>query len=189
MTRRIKQARKRLKEADLDYYLVSHLPHVRYLCGYSGSNGLLLVSATGAEFYTDGRYAEQVRTEVKGARARIPKDGNLVAELAKSNLLRGKHPRIGVQAKYMALATHTALREKLPNALLVAHDELVEPLTAVKDRPEIALIRLQLAELLLENYPSERNFALEHLDFAIGEFREMKMQSFLERAKMLKPNQ
>ena len=49
-------------------------------------------------------------------------------------------------------------------------------------RPEIALIRLQLAELLLEHYPEERAEALEHLDSAINEFREMKMQPSLERA-------
>ena len=49
-------------------------------------------------------------------------------------------------------------------------------------RPEIALTRLELAELLLEHYPDERDTALEHLDFAIGEFRVMKMQPYLERA-------
>jgi len=49
-------------------------------------------------------------------------------------------------------------------------------------RPEIALIRLDLAELLLDHYPDERPAAIEHLDFAIGEFREMKMQPSLERA-------
>jgi tetratricopeptide (TPR) repeat protein len=49
-------------------------------------------------------------------------------------------------------------------------------------RPEIALTRLQLAELLLEHYPDERDVAIEHLDFAIREFQEMKMQPSLERA-------
>ena len=47
---------------------------------------------------------------------------------------------------------------------------------------EVALTRLQLAELLLDHYPEERAEALEHLDFAIGEFRDMKMQPSLERA-------
>ena len=46
----------------------------------------------------------------------------------------------------------------------------------------MALTRLQLSELLLEHYPSEKKEALEHLDFAIKEFREMKMQPSLERA-------
>jgi hypothetical protein len=39
-----------------------------------------------------------------------------------------------------------------------------------------------LAELLLEHYPEERADALDHLDFAIEEFRAMKMQPALERA-------
>ena len=49
-------------------------------------------------------------------------------------------------------------------------------------RPELALIHLQLAELLLEHYPEERAEALEHLDTAIAEFQDMKMQPSLERA-------
>jgi len=42
--------------------------------------------------------------------------------------------------------------------------------------------RLQLAELLLKHYPDEKSEAQEHLNFAINEFREMKMQPALERA-------
>ena len=49
-------------------------------------------------------------------------------------------------------------------------------------RPELALTQLELAELLLDHYPHEKAEALEHLDFAIKEFREMKMQPSLERA-------
>ena len=58
----------------------------------------------------------------------------------------------------------------------------------IRFRPEIALTRLQLAELLLDPSTSsgqgntgQRAEALEHLDFAIAEFREMKMQPSLER--------
>ena len=49
-------------------------------------------------------------------------------------------------------------------------------------RPELALAHLQLAELLLERYPTQKKGALEHLDFAIKEFQDMKMQPSLERA-------
>ena len=52
----------------------------------------------------------------------------------------------------------------------------------ISSRPEIVLVRLQTAELLLDHYPDERAEALEHLDFAITELRDMKMQPFLERA-------
>jgi hypothetical protein len=49
-------------------------------------------------------------------------------------------------------------------------------------RPELALTRFQIAELLLEHYPEGGADALDHPDFAIKEFREMKMQPSLERA-------
>ena len=54
--------------------------------------------------------------------------------------------------------------------------------TRLRFRPEIALTRLELAELLLEQYPDEKAEALKHLDFAISELREMKVQPALERA-------
>jgi tetratricopeptide (TPR) repeat protein len=62
------------------------------------------------------------------------------------------------------------------------YQEAIKVCTEMKFRPELALSRLQLAELLLEHYPKERAEALEHLDFAIAEFREMKMQPSLECA-------
>ena len=62
------------------------------------------------------------------------------------------------------------------------YQEAIRVCTEMRFRPELALTRLQLAELLLEHYPGEKKEALEHLDFAIKEFREMKMQPSLERA-------
>jgi tetratricopeptide (TPR) repeat protein len=62
------------------------------------------------------------------------------------------------------------------------YQEAIKVCTEMPFRPELALSKLQLAELLLEHYPDEKKEALEYLDFAINEFREMKMQPSLERA-------
>ncbi|HEY95715.1 MAG TPA: hypothetical protein G4O15_12345, partial [Dehalococcoidia bacterium] len=62
------------------------------------------------------------------------------------------------------------------------YKEAIKVCTEMRFRPEMALTRLELAELLLDHYPDEKAEALEHLDFAINEFREMKMQPSLERA-------
>ncbi len=62
------------------------------------------------------------------------------------------------------------------------YQEAIRVCTEMRFRPELALTRLQLADLLLEHYHDERAEALEHLDFAIKEFRDMKMQPSLERA-------
>ena len=52
----------------------------------------------------------------------------------------------------------------------------------IRNRPEIALTRLQMAELLFNYYPDEHDVARRHLDFATTEFRDMNMKSSLERA-------
>jgi tetratricopeptide (TPR) repeat protein len=62
------------------------------------------------------------------------------------------------------------------------YQESIRCCTEMHFRPELALTRLQLAELLLEQYSDEKKEALEHLDFAIKEFQEMKMKPSLERA-------
>ncbi|MSQ15470.1 MAG: hypothetical protein EXR50_06375 [Dehalococcoidia bacterium] len=75
------------------------------------------------------------------------------------------------------------------------YEQALEVCANIRFRPEIALTRLQLAELLLEEADGEaaalkggpvtsdiRKDAIEHLDFAIGEFQAMKMQTSLERA-------
>jgi class 3 adenylate cyclase len=61
-------------------------------------------------------------------------------------------------------------------------EQALEVARKIRYRPEIALTRLQLAELLLAHEPDERAGALAHLNFAIEEFRDMKMQPSLERA-------
>jgi tetratricopeptide (TPR) repeat protein len=60
--------------------------------------------------------------------------------------------------------------------------QATEACEKVRFRPELALTRAHLAELLLDHYPDEHDAAIEHLDFAIAEFRDMKMQPALERA-------
>jgi tetratricopeptide (TPR) repeat protein len=62
------------------------------------------------------------------------------------------------------------------------YQEAIRVCTEMRFRPELALTQLQLAELLLEQYPQEKSEAIAHLDFVIPEFRDMKMQPSLERA-------
>ena len=60
------------------------------------------------------------------------------------------------------------------------YEEALQVCQRMRFRPEIALIRLDMAEMLLDE--GEQSEAQAHLDFAITEFREMKMQPALERA-------
>jgi hypothetical protein len=62
------------------------------------------------------------------------------------------------------------------------YQQALDVCARVRFRPEAALTHLELAELLLDHHPAEQTEAQQHLDFAIEEFRAMKMQPSLERA-------
>ncbi|MGB9145540.1 MAG: aminopeptidase P family N-terminal domain-containing protein, partial [Acidobacteriaceae bacterium] len=60
---RWKSLRRKMAEAGADALLVTHLPDVRWLCGFTGSNAALAVLPKRAVLFTDGRYTVQARQE------------------------------------------------------------------------------------------------------------------------------
>src|SRR5947208_10979325 len=67
-SRRFGQLRRRMNGASVAGLLVTHLPDVRYLCGFSGSSAALAVAPRAARLFTDGRYRTQAGEEVKVAK-------------------------------------------------------------------------------------------------------------------------
>ena len=76
---RQKKLREHLATTRFDAFLISHLPNIRYLCGFTGSAGLLLVEESGSVFFTDVRYDTQAHEEVKGAKVVIARKALLSA--------------------------------------------------------------------------------------------------------------
>jgi len=143
--------RLRLSFSDLavDSLLVSHLPNVRYLCGFSGSAALLLVESHRSTLFTDSRYTFQAREEVAGAAVHIAKRGLLRAA---GQALRTTR----VRRRVAYSTTHTAVAEKLAleaNAgsriRWVSDENVIEKLRAVKDPEELAAI--SEAAILISN--------------------------------------
>src|SRR5438270_8086193 len=79
---RQKQLATVLRRGGFDALLITHLPNVLYLCGFTGTAGVLLfqVSDRGhkAIFYTDGRYDQQAHAEVKNANVVVGKSAAFV---------------------------------------------------------------------------------------------------------------
>ena len=93
---RQKKLRERLAATGLDALLVSHLPNIRYLCGFTGSAGFLLVEEAGSVFFTDVRYDTQAREEVKGAKVVIARKAVLHAHRERiGGRARSREPRDG----------------------------------------------------------------------------------------------
>jgi Xaa-Pro aminopeptidase len=127
----------RLGELGVESLLVTERPNVRYLSGFTGSNGALLVAPTATVFLTDGRYAEQARHEVPD-----------VERVITSRLV----PAAGVRARDVGLRRlgfegtlpfreHGALAEVAAGVELIAVNGAVEHLRATKDADEVAAIR------------------------------------------------
>jgi Xaa-Pro aminopeptidase len=70
---RLRSLRAAMKQDGIAALLVTHLPDVRWLCGFTGSNAALAVTAAKAALFTDGRYTLQAKEETRGARVVIAK--------------------------------------------------------------------------------------------------------------------
>ena len=127
----------RLDELSVDALLITRLLHTRYLTGFTGSNGQVLVRRDGAVFLTDGRYTEQSRREVPDLE-RVTYLNPLREELA--GYLDGV-ARLGFEAEEMTVATRDRFDDALADVELVATTEVVETLRAVKDDEERDAIR------------------------------------------------
>lgn len=71
--RRLRELRLRMAAANVESLLVTHLPDVRYLCGFAGSNAALAITRSRAVLFTDGRYTVQAKQETLAARVVIAK--------------------------------------------------------------------------------------------------------------------
>jgi Xaa-Pro aminopeptidase len=142
---RLRRLQAALPENKLDLLLVTNLPNVRYLCGFTGSAGALLVSERGASFFTDGRYIAQAREEVSGARIVIARKAPFLAAAESLAGLR----RVGVGKQVLGFEGETmpvAMRDRMAALLaskckLRSAPPLVEIARMVKDAEEIGCIR------------------------------------------------
>src|SRR5438876_51304 len=101
---RLARARLALDQSRLDALLVTHLPNIRYLCGFTGSAGVLVVSKRDRIFFTDGRYTQQAYDEVKGTRIRIRKGKPALAVAADWLAQQRSWRRIGIDAVHLTVA-------------------------------------------------------------------------------------
>ncbi|HSH00008.1 MAG TPA: aminopeptidase P family protein [candidate division Zixibacteria bacterium] len=136
---RISKLRQFLKKENLDAIIISNADHVRYLSGYTGSNGLLVVDHRQAHFFTDFRYVTQSKTEVKGARISFP-GRSLAVGLKNVPSLHRRYATIGYECDYTTIAQRQEFAQNLNGSLLAPTRGVVEALSMVKDRGELALI-------------------------------------------------
>ncbi|MEA2147059.1 MAG: Xaa-Pro aminopeptidase [Solirubrobacteraceae bacterium] len=143
MSDRTERLLARLPEFEVDLMVVSDLTNVRYLTGYTGSNGLVLIGGGRRDFLTDFRYVEQAAAEVEAGFERHTVSLDLLeatVELIEAAAANGT-PRVGFEDEHMTVKQYDRLSDKLGDrAALVGVSGVVEGLRRVKDAEEIARI-------------------------------------------------
>ena len=146
---RMEKLRGLLPGIGVDVLLVSLLPNIQYLCGFTGSAALLLVGASRSSLFTDSRYALQAGEEVSGSRVHIAKHGLIraVAEALRSHR-RPRPLRLGYSPHGLTVAQKKALDAGSGVGIRWVPDgNLVEGLRAVKDADELVRMR-EAADLI-----------------------------------------
>ncbi len=165
---RLKCIGKILDLNQLDGILFNSLENIRYFCGFTGSDGALIVTRKESFFLTDSRYWTQSEEEVKGSKIvhyRKKMEGIL------SHLLDLKLESIGFESAFLPFSVHHFLIKRLtPEARLVPLEEEIKNIRALKDKQELAILStcieiaseayLEILESLKEGVV-EREAALE----------------------------
>jgi len=145
---RQKKLREHLATTRFDTLLISHLPNIRYLCGFTGSAGLLLVEEAGGVFFTDVRYDTQAHEEVKGARVVIARKAVLTAlgAFLGARRKRARGWTIGLEAEHFTIAEKKRLTQVTPAGVrLKDAPSVVERARMIKDGDELNRIRAAVA--------------------------------------------
>jgi Xaa-Pro aminopeptidase len=161
----------RLAEKGVDLLLVAHGPNLRYLTGFTGSNGMAVVGRDVRRFITDFRYVEQAATQVPDFdREQGPQDFVTALE---TGWPEGELT-LGFEDDHLSVKAHQRLRSVVPERIaLKAAGGLVEAERAVKERGEIERIAAAAAltdeiylwlreQGLVGRAEREVAFALEH---------------------------
>lgn len=119
---------------EADAALVTHLPHIRWLCGFTGSRALLLVTPDESHFLTDTRYTVQSKQEVQGAQLHV--GGGPFHKLVRTRGLLAYAKNVLLQPEYMSVADYHSWKQSFEKLKWTRVPQLLTRLVAVKSPNE-----------------------------------------------------
>jgi len=165
---RLEKVRRIIQQKELDGVFISDPVNRRYLSGFTGSTGYLLITRGKRLFITDFRYVQQAKQQCEGFEVvELPRDilekiNELVVELNIRDL--------GFEDGHVSFMQYTGMKEKLERTYLHPLGEAINHLRMVKNADEIRLIKtaVGITEKALEHIKpyikpgvKEREIALE----------------------------
>lgn len=138
MIERVSKLQQTLAANGIDGLLVTKRENIRYLSGFTGSSGVILITPASASFITDFRYTEQAASQVKGYSI-VELKTSLVKSVAE--IVTGESvQRLGIEQDDMTVGTYRTY-EKEVTATLVETSGIVEKLRLIKDESELKIMK------------------------------------------------
>lgn len=156
---RVDSLRRSLIDAQVDALLLTAESNIRYLTGFTGSAGIVVVTADDMVLVTDGRYTEQAADQLSASNApsRLEITSTAQREVVASTVAGTK--RIGLEADHITWSAQRRYAEDwLSGHEIVATTGLVETLRRSKDDAELA--RMELAAAIADAALAERRSSL-----------------------------
>lgn len=118
--------------------LITSAENVRYLCGFSGTEGSIFITRREGFFLTDGRYTTQAREQVTGlAVITFREKAKGIASIIKKSRVRS----VGYEARSLTVAFFKDLEKEVPGVQLNPYRDSLDQLRILKDASEIALLK------------------------------------------------
>jgi len=137
--RPIRALQNNLSEFQIDGILFSNMNNIRYLCGFSGSDGALIVSGDHAVLLVDGRYTTQAHEETQGKISVVQYQNKMQG--IEQTLLEMGLKRIGFEASFVSVETYNDLTGRLKNLQWVGLTDQLRFLRSCKDEDEIRVMK------------------------------------------------
>lgn len=143
---RIRRCRRAMKKDRLDGYLLSNPVDFRYVTGFTGNESAAMVTSSGVQIISDGRFEQQLKKECPWAPTMMRK-GLLNDEIIKAcKVLKIK--RMGVQSEHLTVADFEYLQKKNKSTRVVGAPGIIDRMRKFKEKSEVLVLRkaIKIAE-------------------------------------------
>ena len=159
---RVSKVKQELSNNKLDGLYITNLTNIKYLTGFTGSAGSLLILENEQHFFTDGRYNEQCKEQIKNCTVNIAGSGHDVY-IAKNNIIP-VDTAIGFEGNHMTVSQYENLKNLMPKTKWTKISGIIEKIAAVKDMLEIESLQTAIDitdEVFLKIIPELKEGAKE----------------------------
>jgi len=160
--KRVDLLKQKLSAINLDGAFITNLTNIRYLTGFTGSAGSLLILDNKQYFFTDGRYIEQSKNQVKNCDIHIT--GSAHYQAINSKKILNNDSNIGFESDYVSVGLFNQLQKTLNHINWQPFSGIVEKIAAVKDDFEIQSLQTAIDitdEVFLQIIPELKRGAIE----------------------------